>query len=163
GVAVTAAIAVFAGLVFGIAGLAANNWMVRQEQDKTQKALDRARREKAIAEAVRRFLREKLLLQADSRVQADALRKSGGSSAEVQPNPTIRELLDRAARELTADRIEGQFPGQPLVQAEILKTVGEAYGGIGEYGPAISHLERARELQTRELGPDHSDTLATTH
>jgi serine/threonine protein kinase len=163
GVAVTSAIAVFAGLLLGIAGLAANNWMVRQEQDKTQKALDRAEREKAIAEAVRHFLRVKLLLQADSRVQADALRRGGGSAAEVKPNLTIRELLDRAARELTPDRIEGQFPGQPLVQAEILKTVGEAYGGIGVYGPAIAHLERARELQTRELGPDHADTLATTH
>jgi serine/threonine protein kinase len=163
GVAVTAAIAVFAGLLLGMAGLAANNWMVRQEQVKTQNALDRAEREKAIAEAVRHFLRDKLLLQADSRVQADALRRGGGSSAEVKPNPTIRELLDRAARELTPDRIEGEFPGQPLVQAEILKTVGEAYGGIGDYGPAIAHLERARELQTRELGPDHADTLATTH
>jgi serine/threonine protein kinase/predicted Zn-dependent protease len=163
GVAVTAAIAVFAGLLLGMAGLTASNWMVRQEQDKTQKALDRAEREKAIAEAVRHFLRDKLLLQADSRVQADALRRGGGSPAELNPNPTIRVLLDRAAHELTPDRIEGQFPGQPLVQAEILKTVGEAYGGIGEYGPAISHLERARELHTRELGPDHSDTLATTH
>jgi serine/threonine protein kinase len=163
GVAVTAAIAVFAGLLLGIVGLTANNWMVRREQAKTQKALDRAEREKAIAEAVRHFLRDKLLLQADSRVQADALRRGGGSPADMKPNPTIRDLLDRAARELTADRIKGQFPGQPLVQAEILKTVGEAYGGIGEYGPAISHLERARELQTSELGPDDSDTMATTH
>jgi serine/threonine protein kinase len=162
GVAVTAAIAVFAGLLLGVAGLAVNNWMVRREQVKTRDALDRAEREKAIAEAVRLFLQDKLLLQADPRAQGDALRRAGGSPAEAKPNPTIRDLLDRAARELTPERIEGQFPGQPLVQAVILKTVGEAYGGIGDYDPAISHLQRARELQTRELGPDHSDTLKTT-
>jgi serine/threonine protein kinase len=161
GVTVTAAIALVVGLLLGMAGLAVNNWMVRQEQVNTQNALDRAEKQTAIAEAVRHFL-DKLLLQADARVQSEALRRSGASSAEVKPNPTIRELLDRAAAELTPDKIEEQFPGQPLVQAEILKTVGEAYGGVGDYGKAIAHLERARELCTRELGPDHADTLATT-
>jgi serine/threonine protein kinase len=162
GVTVTAAVALVAGLLLGIAGLAVNNRMIRQEQVKTQGERNRAEREKAIAQEVRSFLRDKLLLQADSRVQADALRRAGGSPAELKPNLTIHELLDRAAKELTPDKIDEQFPGQPLVQAEILGTIGEAYAGIGEYGPAISHLERARELQTRELGADHSDTLATT-
>jgi serine/threonine protein kinase len=162
GVAVTAAIAVFVGLLLGVAGLAVNNWMVRREQVKTQNALDRAEQAKAVSQAVRHFLRNKLLLQADPRAQAEAARKGGGKSADSKPNPTIRELLDRAAAELTPDKIEEQFPGQLLVQAEILKTTGEAYGGVGDYGKAIAHLERARELHTRELGPDHADTLATT-
>jgi serine/threonine protein kinase/tetratricopeptide (TPR) repeat protein len=162
GVTVTAAVALVAGLLLGIAGLAVNNWMVRQEKVRTQDALDRAEQEKAIAQAVRDFLRNKLLAQADPRAQASALRRAGGKSAGVKPNPTIRELLDRAASELAPDRIEGQFPGQPLVQAELLKTIGEAYGGIGDYGPAISHLKRARDLQARELAANHPDTLATT-
>jgi serine/threonine protein kinase/uncharacterized protein HemY len=161
GVTLTAAVALVVGLLLGIAGLAVNNRMIRDEEQRTRNALNRAEREKAISEAVRHFLRDRLLLQADPRAQADTLRR-GGQAAEAKPNPTIRELLDRAAAELAPDRIEEQFPGQPLVQAEILRTIGEAYAGIGEYGPAISHLKRARELQTRELGADDSDTLATT-
>src|SRR5262245_42547378 len=162
GVTVTAAVALVAGLLLGVVGLAVNNRMVRQEKLRTQDALDRAEQEKAIAQAVRDFLRTKLLIQAAPRAQADALRKAGKPGA-LKPDPTIRELLDRAASELTPDRIDDQFPGQPLVQAEILKTVGESYGGIGDYGKAAAHLERARDVQTRELGLDHSDTLATTH
>jgi serine/threonine protein kinase/uncharacterized protein HemY len=161
GVTVTAAVALVVGLLLGIVGLAVNNRMVRQEKLRTQDALNQAEQEKAIAQAVRAFLRDKLL-QAAPRAQADALRRSG-KPGELKPNLTIGELLDRAAAELAPDRIDGQFPGQPLVQAEILKTVGEAYGGIGDYGKAAAHLGRARDLQTRELGPDHPDTLATTH
>ncbi len=161
GATVTAAIALVAGLVLGMIGLAVNNHLVRQEQQRTQKALNQAEKERAIAQAGRNFLRDKLLAQASPRAQADALLKSGDKSARRDPNPTIRDLLDRAARELTEDNIEALFPEQPLVQAELLKTIGEAYSGIGDYEPATAHLLRARDLQIRELGPNHFDTLAT--
>jgi serine/threonine protein kinase len=163
GVLVTAAIATVAGLVLGVAGLVVSNRMLRQEQRLTKSALDQAEQEKAVAQAVRDFLRFRLLSQADPRAQADALLKRGGKSAGAKPNLTVRELLGRAAQELAPDQFEGQFRGQPLVQAEILRTVGDTYGGIGDYGPAISHLKRARDLQTQELGFDHPDTLATLH
>jgi serine/threonine protein kinase/Flp pilus assembly protein TadD len=152
GVTATATIALAVGLLLGIIGLVINDRMVRREQLQKQEALNKAEQEKAIAQAVRDFLRVKLLAQANPREQTGP-----------KLNPTIRELLDRAAKELTPDQIEGQFPGQPLVQAEILRTVGDTYGGIGDYGPAISHLKRARDLQTQELGSDHPDTLATLH
>ncbi len=160
GVTVTAAVAVVVGLLLGVAGLAVSNHRVSQEQLRTQGALKRAVQEKAIAHAVRNLLLKNLLAQADPRAQEDALRRSGGR-APKKPNPTIRELLDRAADELAPDRIDGQFPDQPLVQAEILKTVGETYDAIGAYDSAVWHLERARDLHTRELGPQHPDTLAT--
>jgi serine/threonine protein kinase len=160
-VTVTAAAATVIGLLLGIAGLAVNNRMVRQGQLLTQAALDHAEQEKAIAEAVRDFLSNKLLAQADPRTQANTSLKAGSKSTGAKPNPTIRELLDRAALELAPDKIELQFPGQPLVQAQILKTIGEAYGGIGEYRPALAHLERARDMQRRELNANHADTLAT--
>lgn len=168
GVTVTAALALVVGLLLGVVGLAVNSRMVRQEQRRTQDALDRAEREKATAEkekagakAVRDFLTYNLLAQAAPRAQAEALLRNGGTAAATKPYPTIRELLDIAAGELVAEKIDTQFPGQPLVQAEILKTIGEAYSGIGEYRLAISHLERARDLHMRELGPDHLDTLTT--
>jgi tetratricopeptide (TPR) repeat protein len=148
---------------------------VSAEQKKTQAALERAEtnekqanaerrraeERKRIAEAVGNFLQQKLLLQADTRQQADALLRAGKPSTKAKLNPTIRELLDRAAAELTPERIEANFPDQPLVQAEILKTVGRTYWGVGDYRPAIAHLTRCRELCEAQLGPDHPDTLRT--
>jgi tetratricopeptide (TPR) repeat protein len=149
GVTVTVALALAIGLVLGVAGLAVNYRMVRWEQLQTKAALGQAEQEKAIAQAVTGFL-NKLLAQADPR-----------KSANKKSNPTIRELLNGAADELSPDKIDKQFPDQPLVQAGILKAIGEAYNGIGEYASAMSHLVRARDLQIQELGPDHADTLAT--
>src|SRR5262249_30212432 len=143
-----------------VAGLAVNNRLVRQEQLRTRDALDRAEQERAKAQAILDFLQNKLLAQADPWAQANALRK-GNPSKGAKAEPTRRQLPDRTALQLTRDQIGGQFPAQPLVQAAILKTIGETYRGIGEYAPAASHLVRARDVQTRELGPDHPDTLAT--
>jgi tetratricopeptide (TPR) repeat protein/tRNA A-37 threonylcarbamoyl transferase component Bud32 len=119
---------------------------------------DRAEEEKQIAEAVGRFLQIDLLRQADPFEQAEAARLAGGRF-EAQENPTVRELLDRAAAGLTADRIEAKFPKQPRVQAEILRTIGSAYLGVGEHEKAITHLARARDRMTFARGPDHPDTL----
>ena len=52
---------------------------------------ERADQEKQIAQAVRDFLQKKLLVQADVRQQG------GGPGAQAKYNPTIRELLNRAA------------------------------------------------------------------
>jgi serine/threonine protein kinase/tetratricopeptide (TPR) repeat protein len=116
--------------------------------------------EKQVAQEVRDFLQDKLLGQADTRNQANALLKAGNSSAEAKFNPTVRELLDRAAVELAPDKIEASFPKQPLLQAELLETVGDTYRGIGEYQRAIEFLTRAAELRKTHLGPDHRATLA---
>ncbi len=156
-------------LVLVAAGSSLSSWLVWREKGRTADALaaetaarTRADEEKRIAQAVRDFLR-KLLAQADPRVQADSLRRGGGGVSSVKPDLMVREFLDRTARELTSDRIDGQFPGQPLVQAEILRTIGEAYTAIGEYDAAISHLGRARRMHDLELGLDHADTLVTEH
>ena len=121
----------------------------------------KAEEEKTIAQTVRDFLQNKLLAQTDTRTQADALLKSGDSSAGAKFNPTIRELLDRAARELAPDKIEASFPKQPLIQAEILQTVGESYRGVGEPQPAIDFLKRSEALRRQHLGPEHAATLNT--
>ena len=91
---------------------------VEAEKKKTEE-------EKKIAVAVKDFLQNKLLGQADVRTQADALLKAGALAAEAKTNPTIGELLDRAAVELSEAKIEANFPGQPLLQAEILSDRGE--------------------------------------
>ncbi len=117
--------------------------------------------EKQIAQTVRDFLQNKLLAQTDIWKQADALLKAGESTSVAKLNPTIRELLDRAARELAPAKIEESFPKQPLIQAEILQTIGNTYRGIGEYQPAIDFLKRSEALCRQHLGPEHLDTLSS--
>jgi hypothetical protein len=123
----------------------------------------KAEEEKRVAQAVRDFLQTKLLGQADTRTQADALLERGGFAAAANRNVTVRELLDRAAAELTPEKIEANFPRQPLLQAEILQTVGHTYRGVGEYGLAVSLLQRAAALCQQQLGPDHPDTIGALH
>jgi hypothetical protein len=125
--------------------------------EKTAKEL--AENNAQIALAVSYFLQEKLLLQADTKFQADSLVASGRPSSEAERDPRISVLLDRAAAELTQDKMESQFPNQPLLQSELLKTVGNAYRGIGKYERAIEHLERARQIRTAAIGADHLDNL----
>jgi eukaryotic-like serine/threonine-protein kinase len=113
----------------------------------------RAEDEQRIAQAVRDFLQNKLLRQADRRKQLKDLFRAGKETVESSINPTIRELLDRAAEELAPDRIEVNFPKQPLLQAELLDTIGSTYQGVGEYTKAIPYLTRALALRKTHLLP----------
>lgn len=122
-------------------------------------AQQRAEEEKQTAQAVRDFLQKDLLLQASLFDQAEALRQSGGDFA-VKPNPTVNELLDRAAAQLTPEKIEAKFPKQPFVQAEVLKTVGDAYFSISNQQQGADLLKRAVELYRAARGPDDPATLA---
>ena len=111
--------------------------------------------------AVLDFLQNKLLKQADVTFQADSLRGGGGTLGEAKENPTICELLDRAAAELTPERIHASFPNQPLVQASILHTVGRTYVGVGEYERAVNFLRRSTDLWRQTCGSDYPDTLTS--
>jgi serine/threonine protein kinase len=135
----------------------------RAEANERQAKAERAQaeQERQIAQAVRHFLQKKLLRQASPWMQGDALLRTDGASADAKLDPTIGELLDRAAAELAPERIEAQFPNQPLVQAAILDTIGFTYWGIGRYEPAIAHLRRAHDLYQGRFGPDHPQTLIT--
>jgi tRNA A-37 threonylcarbamoyl transferase component Bud32 len=132
---------------------------VEEEKRKVEEEKKEVEAQQHIAQAVRNFL-QKLLRQTDPLIQANALLRAGESSAKTESNPTIRELLDRSALELAPERIEASFPNQPLLQAELLKTVGDTYRGVGEYDRAIALLVRAVDLWKGHLAPDHPDTLA---
>ncbi len=165
---VLAACLVLLALVGGVVG---TTWgLLRAEHSRREAEAARdaeagqraeAEQEKRIAQAVRDFLLTKLLGQADVAAQADALLEGGGFTAEANRNVTVRQLLDRAAAELTPEKVETNFPDQPLLQAAILHTVGKTYLGVGEPGPAVAFLQRVEAIQRRHLGPDHPDTLST--
>jgi tetratricopeptide (TPR) repeat protein len=122
----------------------------RLEEVSQEKA--RADEEARIAAAVNDFLQRQLLGQADIGNQPLLL----GAAMERNPNVTVRELLDRAARD-----IEGQFAGQPVTEAAIRLTIGNAYRALGHYAEAHTHLERSVQLRTAKLGADHPDTLTS--
>jgi tetratricopeptide (TPR) repeat protein len=123
----------------------------------------KAEEEEQIAVAVKNFLQNKLLGQADVRAQARALLAAGRPSAAAKKDTTIRELLDRAAEGLSEAKIEASFPNQPLLQAEILLTVGDTYRGVGDPVRAIGLLQRSLALRKARRGPDHPDTLTSMH
>jgi serine/threonine protein kinase len=116
-----------------------------EQRARAEREQQRAEEEKRAAEAVRAFLQDDLLRQADIMTQANAL-PLGGGEFEIKPNPTIRELLDRAAAQLTPGRIEAKFPGMPFVQAEVLHAVASAYGGVGEEERGRPLIDLAVEL-----------------
>lgn len=135
----------------------ANEQRVRaQEQEQlARQARDQAEREKAIALTVREFLQTHLLRQANPWEQ------SGVTDGQAL---TVRDLIDRAAKEFNPHSIAAKFPNQPLVQAEILETLGETYEGLGEFAKVLPFMKAAYELREKHLGPDHPVTLASlTH
>src|SRR5262249_38612863 len=70
----------------------------------------------------------------------------------------LRTVLERASRD-----IEGRFPDQPLVEARIRLTLGNAFQALGEYAAAERHALRAVELYRRHLGPESREALGASN
>jgi len=100
-----------------------------------------ALRQASIADAVKRFLTEEVFSAADP-MQANRL------------DVSVREMLDKAAQDLNR-----QFPGEPLVEAEIRATVARIYSNLGDSTRAFPQAARAFELRQQELGDSHRETL----
>lgn len=100
---------------------------------------ERARVHAAVAEEINGFLNDDLL----------AAVAPGQQGIDV----TMREVLDTAAQ-----RVEGRFPQQPLVEASLRRTIGRTYGSLGVLSSAEPHLRRSLELFQQELGAADSVT-----
>jgi serine/threonine protein kinase/tetratricopeptide (TPR) repeat protein len=131
------------------------------ETEQRQLAEENERRavaERKVAEAVRTFLQHDLLQQAGAVFQANAA-LDAGRRGEAKENPTIKEVLDRAAANLTPDKINRKFPDQFEVQGSILVSIGRTYEAIGEYPKALELLTRAHDAYRRAFGADHPETM----
>ena len=62
--------------------------------------------------------------------------------------------------DMAAERLEGKFKNQPLVEASIRNTLGWKYRNIGQAAQAKKHLERAYQIFIEKRGEDHSDTVS---
>jgi non-specific serine/threonine protein kinase/serine/threonine-protein kinase len=109
----------------------------------------RANRAEQEARAVNEFLQNDLLAQASAYAQARP-------DTKVDPDLKVRTTLDRAA-----ERIEGKFKSQPLVEGSIRQTIGNAYKDLGLFPEADRQLGRALELRRSQLGEAHAQTLTT--
>lgn len=77
------------------------------------------------AEAINTFLNDDLLGAADP------------GAPGAQPDPTVRQLLARAAQ-----RLDGRFNDDPLTKASLDLTIGRAYFGLTDYADAEAFQRR---------------------
>ncbi len=100
-------------------------------------ALATARMEAAKAEQVSRFL--------------EGLFESNDPDNARGEEVTGRELLERGLAQ--ADRLSGD----PVMQAQLLATIGRVYESLGEFAKARPPVERALQLREAALGATHLD------
>lgn len=79
---------------------------------------------------------------------------AAASPEEHGKNTSALDLL-----RLASARVDGRFPGRPLIAAAIHHTLGLSYSELGEYDQADSHFSKAIELRTAHTGPDAPDTV----
>jgi tetratricopeptide (TPR) repeat protein len=72
-------------------------------------------------------------------------------------NPTVREVLDRGAQQLRADK----KPVSPAIRAAQLDAIGCAYRGLGKYAEAEAFLQEAYDLRLRTFGAEHEAVAAS--
>ncbi len=77
----------------------------------------------------------------------------------VNSTDTASEMIDRTMLTPARSAIESEFKQQPAVDASLRVTLAEVYSGLGQNEQSLALATRALELRTKELGPDHRDTL----
>jgi len=109
-------------------------YTVRLKQER-----DRAREARDASEAVTEFLSGML---------------RAPDPGEKGRDVTVLAVLDSASR-----AIEREFAGRPVIAARLELAVGRAYYGLGQYGPAQEHLERAVRIAGGLLGAEAVETM----
>jgi serine/threonine-protein kinase len=66
---------------------------------------------------------------------------------------TAREILDRGAAKIDA------LSDEPLVQSDLLLTMGQVYESLGLYQSALPMLARSLDIRRAQLGSDGYDTM----
>ncbi len=69
---------------------------------------------------------------------------------------TVKEVLDKGAKEIRSEDSSNGLRREPRVRAELLTAMGQAYSGLGLYAPAEDLLRQARADQNSAAVPDES-------
>ena len=113
----------------------------RREQEAEQ-ATRKAAEEGADFEAIALFLLEHLLKPPEN-------------------FPNRKEITLLAAVDAAAPQVEAVCKGRPLVEAALHHNLGETYRILTAYDKAETHLQRALQLRTEHLGPEHAKTMSS--
>jgi len=133
------AASIAAGVAALIGGLVASLLLkARADENATQ-----ASRQASIAQEVADFMNEDLL-------------------AAIAPEQQGIDVTVREVLAISSSRLDGRFGDEPLVEAELRRTIGTSFERLGDYEVASGHLERARELFAAELGERSEDALLCT-
>ena len=132
------AASIAAGLLALVAGLLACLLLKAQADESAVQAS----RQASIAREVADFMNEDLL-------------------AAIAPEQQGIDVTVREVLAISSARLDGRFAGEPLVEAELRRTIGTSFERLGDYELARGHLERAHELLARELGERSEPALAT--
>ncbi len=129
-VGLAAAAVVSAALMAG-GVMAVHGWLVaRKERTKALAALDTARTEAQVSDAVNRFLTDELL----------AIEESGGLSVA---NPRHQNIRLQTVLERAAGRIEGRFDGQPATEGALRQALASSFLATGDLARAGEQAETA--------------------
>lgn len=118
---------------------------LRAQRDRALAAESEALRSANVSDAVNAYLVD--LLGAPN---PDFDGRFGRPAGEVR----VADVLDDAVR-----RLDGRFPEEPLVEAELRTTFGNTYLGLSRDDDAARQYERALELLRSSAGPEHALTF----
>jgi serine/threonine protein kinase/tetratricopeptide (TPR) repeat protein len=118
------------------------------ERDRALEEKKRADAETEIAQGVKEFLYRDVLGQANPFNQI-------GPHARLGRDLRMQDALDEAAR-----GIKGKFANRPQIEVAVRTIIGDAYRVMGQLAKAKEQLETALAMSTKNVGPEHPNTLA---
>ena len=124
--------------------LAVANGDLKEQKKIAVRRLEIANDQRAITDAVNRFLQDDLLRQAASESQIDWLVNEGMGPTTFMKDRTLVQILDRVAEKIANNQTP--FENRPVVRAELMKTVGETYLSLGSLTKAQELLLQAAEI-----------------
>src|SRR5262249_6354815 len=123
----------------------------RKAKDAEKTARLEEAEQRRYAEAIAAFVKDDFLALTSLEGQD---RFAGPDRVALDPNLTLKQMLDRAALKL-----DGREGLAPRIEADLRWMIGVNYRGQGEFAKAVRHLERCVQLRRQALGADRPSTL----
>ena len=141
-----------------VAGIAFALWHNRQ--------LDRKNRELLAAnEAERRANQDAQRREAETKAVLDFVESKilAAARPEGQAGGLGQDVTLRRAMEAALSFVDQSFADQPLIEARLRLTLAVTFANLGDLKRTTDQTQRAHTIFIKLLGPDHPDTLASTH
>jgi serine/threonine protein kinase len=128
-----------------------------REHDRVLAAQVEAQRQADVSRAVRDFLQNDLLGQANVNTQVRSVVADPTRPGRFKPDPTIRQLLDQFSRRFAEGPVDERLTTD--VRAELFEVIGNTYRGIGDFQQGEQFLRQALQLYEQEYSKADLRTL----